>query len=108
MKCSIIIAGQKTSVSLEDAFWGREPSEQIAKARRTTLSYLVTRSTPTANMVTFRLPDGCSFSVIMINAPRPAWLSSNFARAGEYTNVQTAKGHEACCRAKPRPGRPGA
>ena len=40
VKRSVIIAGQKTSVSLEDAFW--EGLKYIAKARRTTLSDLVT------------------------------------------------------------------
>src|SRR5439155_18189661 len=38
-KRSIIIGGHKTSVSLEDAFW--EAMKEIAIARRTTLSNLV-------------------------------------------------------------------
>ena len=41
VKRSIILAGHKTSVSLEDAFW--EGLKDIAKAQRKTLSDLVTR-----------------------------------------------------------------
>jgi predicted DNA-binding ribbon-helix-helix protein len=39
VKRSIVLAGHKTSVSLEDAFW--ESLKDIAKARRVTLSELV-------------------------------------------------------------------
>jgi predicted DNA-binding ribbon-helix-helix protein len=39
VKRSIVIAGHKTSVSLEEAFW--EGLKDIAKARRVTLSDLV-------------------------------------------------------------------
>ena len=39
VKRSIIVAGHKTSVSLEDAFW--EGLKDIAKAKRKTLSELV-------------------------------------------------------------------
>jgi predicted DNA-binding ribbon-helix-helix protein len=39
VKRSIIIAGHKTSVSLEDAFW--DALREIAKGRRETLSQLV-------------------------------------------------------------------
>jgi predicted DNA-binding ribbon-helix-helix protein len=38
VKRSIVVAGHKTSVSLEDAFW--EGMKDIAKARRVTLSDL--------------------------------------------------------------------
>jgi len=41
VKRSIVIAGHKTSVSLEDAFW--EGLKQIAAARELTLSDLVAR-----------------------------------------------------------------
>jgi predicted DNA-binding ribbon-helix-helix protein len=40
VKRSIVIAGHKTSVSLEDAFW--KSLKQIATSRGTTLSSLVT------------------------------------------------------------------
>jgi predicted DNA-binding ribbon-helix-helix protein len=40
VKRSIILAGHKTSVSLEDAFW--DGLKEIAKSRRKTLSDLVT------------------------------------------------------------------
>ena len=40
VKRSVIIAGQKTSVSLEDAFW--EGLREIAKAKRQPLTELVT------------------------------------------------------------------
>jgi predicted DNA-binding ribbon-helix-helix protein len=39
VKRSIVVAGHKTSVSLEDAFW--ESLKDIAKARRVTLPDLV-------------------------------------------------------------------
>jgi predicted DNA-binding ribbon-helix-helix protein len=39
VKRSIVVAGHKTSVSLEDAFW--KGLKDIAKARRVTLSDLV-------------------------------------------------------------------
>jgi predicted DNA-binding ribbon-helix-helix protein len=39
VKRSIVVAGHKTSVSLEDAFW--ESLKDIARARRVTLSDLV-------------------------------------------------------------------
>ena len=39
VKRSIVIAGHKTSVSLEDAFW--DALKEIAASRRTTLSELV-------------------------------------------------------------------
>jgi predicted DNA-binding ribbon-helix-helix protein len=39
VKRSIVLAGHKTSVSLEDAFW--QGLKDIAKARRVTLSDLV-------------------------------------------------------------------
>jgi predicted DNA-binding ribbon-helix-helix protein len=39
VKRSIVVAGHKTSVSLEDSFW--ESLKDIAKARRVTLSDLV-------------------------------------------------------------------
>jgi predicted DNA-binding ribbon-helix-helix protein len=41
IKRSIVLAGHKTSVSLEDQFWGA--LKEIAEARKTTLSDLVTR-----------------------------------------------------------------
>jgi predicted DNA-binding ribbon-helix-helix protein len=39
VKRSIVLAGHKTSVSLEDAFW--EGLKDIAKAKRKTLSELI-------------------------------------------------------------------
>ena len=39
VKRSIVLAGHKTSVSLEDAFW--ESAKEIAKTRRKTLSDLI-------------------------------------------------------------------
>ena len=39
VKRSIVIAGHKTSVSLEDAFW--QGLKEIARSRRTTLSDVV-------------------------------------------------------------------
>jgi predicted DNA-binding ribbon-helix-helix protein len=39
IKRSIVVAGHKTSISLEDAFW--KALKEIAKARNVTLSHLV-------------------------------------------------------------------
>ena len=39
IKRSIVVAGHKTSISLEDAFWNA--LKEIAKARNVTLSHLV-------------------------------------------------------------------
>jgi len=39
VKRSVVLAGHKTSISLEDAFW--EGVKEIAKARRMTISDLV-------------------------------------------------------------------
>jgi predicted DNA-binding ribbon-helix-helix protein len=41
VKRSVVLAGHKTSVSLEDAFWER--LKDIAKSRRMTLSDLISR-----------------------------------------------------------------
>ena len=62
VKRSIILAGHKTSVSLEDAFW--EGLKHIAKARRVTLSDLLGGRT-------FRRPYGCSCSItISVEQPK--------------------------------------
>jgi predicted DNA-binding ribbon-helix-helix protein len=74
VKRSIIIAGQKTSVSLEDAFWvtsidtDREHGNLSSTLRLFVLGHYEKRAA----------------SGLVVD---------NFARAGEYTNVQTAKGH---------------
>lgn len=39
VKRSVVVAGHRTSISLEDAFW--KSLKEIAKERRTTLSRLV-------------------------------------------------------------------
>ena len=91
VKRSVIIAGQKTSVSLEDAFW--EGLKDIAKARRTTLSDLVT------SIDTDREHGNLSSTLRLFvlghydKRAASGLVVDNFARAGEYTNVQTAKGH---------------
>ena len=40
LKCSIVLSGHKTSVSLEEPFW--RALKDIAASRRTTLSDLIT------------------------------------------------------------------
>jgi predicted DNA-binding ribbon-helix-helix protein len=91
VKRSIILAGHKTSVSLEDAFW--EGLKDIAKAQRKTLSDLV------GSIDTDRQYGNLSSALrlFVLGHYRKRAASSlvvdSFARAGEHTNVQTTKGH---------------
>ena len=91
VKRSIILAGHKTNVSLEDAFW--EGLKDIAKAQRKTLSDLV------GSIDTDRQYGNLSSALrlFVIGHYRKRAASSlvvdSFARAGEHTNVQTTKGH---------------
>jgi predicted DNA-binding ribbon-helix-helix protein len=87
VKRSIIIAGQKTSVSLEDAFW--EGLKEIAKARRTTLSDLVTSIDTDREHGNLSSP----LRLFVLGHYEKRAASGSVARAGEYANVQTAKGH---------------
>jgi predicted DNA-binding ribbon-helix-helix protein len=68
VKRSMVLAGHKTSVSLEDAFW--EGLKDIAKAQRRTCLIWLAASILTANKVISRRPYGCSSSIITRNAPR--------------------------------------
>ena len=87
VKRSIIIAGQKTSVSLEDAFW--EGLKDTAKARRTTLSDLV------ISIDTDREHGNLSSTLrlFVLDHYEKRAASGLVDRAGEYANVQTANGH---------------
>ena len=91
VKRSIVLAGHKTSVSLEDAFW--EGLKDIAKAQRKTLSDLV------GSIDTDRQYGNLSSALrlFVLGHYRKRAASSlvvdSFARAGEHTNVQTTKGH---------------
>jgi Ribbon-helix-helix domain len=60
-KRSIIVGGNKTSISLEDEFW--EALREIAKERQTTLQDLFTQqaSIPDAGMRICHQPSGCLF-----------------------------------------------
>ena len=91
VKRSIVLAGHKTSVSLEDAFW--EGLKDIAKAQRKTLSDLVggididrehgNLSSALRLFVLGHYQKRAAFGLVVDTSPR----------AAEYTNVQTAKGH---------------
>jgi hypothetical protein len=59
-KRSIVIAGHKTSVSLEDAFWTGLKEIAIAAARHCRTSS--PRSIPDAHTAIYRRPSGCSCS----------------------------------------------
>ena len=63
IKRSIVIAGHKTSVSLEDAFW--KGLKEIADDRNVTLSDLFRPSIPIASTAISRRPSGCSCSTII-------------------------------------------
>ena len=91
VKRSIVLAGHKTSVSLEDAFW--EGLKDIAKAQRKTLSDLV--GSIDTDRQYGNLSSALRLFVLGHYEKRAAsgLVVDNFARAGEYTNVQTAKGH---------------
>ena len=60
IKRSIVIAGHKTSVSLEDAFW--RGLKEIAIGRDKTLSTSSPKSIPNAHTAICPRPSGCSCS----------------------------------------------
>jgi predicted DNA-binding ribbon-helix-helix protein len=86
VKRSIVLAGHKTSVSLEDAFW--EGLKEIAKTKQQTLSDLV------GSIDTQRehgnLSSALRLFVLSHYQKRTAsgLMGDNFGRSGEYTNVQ--------------------
>ena len=89
-KRSVIIAGQKTSVSLEDAFC--EGLKDTARAQRQTMTDLVT------SIDTQRKQGNLSSALRMfVLADYQKRASSTFDNLvhgpGEYTTVQTARGH---------------
>ena len=84
VKRSIVVAGHKTSVSLEDAFW--KGLKDIAKARRVTLSDFV------GGIDTSRehgnLSSALRLFVLDHYQKRAAGMVvDNSVRAAEYTNV---------------------
>ena len=82
-KRSVIIAGQKTSVSLEDAFW--EGLKDIAKAKRQTLTDLITSIDDRREQG--NLSSALRLFVLTHYQKRAASSSivDNFVRTGEYT-----------------------
>jgi predicted DNA-binding ribbon-helix-helix protein len=85
-KRSVIIAGQRTSVSLEDAFW--EGLKDIAKAERQTLTDLITS-------IDDRREQGNLSSALRLfvlthyqKGAASSSLIGNFARSGEYATHQ--------------------
>jgi predicted DNA-binding ribbon-helix-helix protein len=91
VKRSIVLAGHKTSVSLEDAFW--EGAKEIAKTRRKTLSDLI--GSIDTDRQHGNLSSALRLFVLGHYRKRAAsgLVVDSFARAGEHTNVQTTKGH---------------
>ena len=86
VKRSIVLAGHKTSISLEDAFW--QGLKDIAKARRVTLSDLV--SGIDTNREHGNLSSAIRLFVLSHYQKRATSdaIVHKFARADEYTNVQ--------------------
>ena len=88
-KHSVVLAGHKTSISLEDEFW--RALKDIASSRRITPWILSTVSTPTASMVISRRPHGCSYSITIrqeqrhILATADRGLSSRMRRTKPIT-----------------------
>ena len=91
VKRSVVLAGHKTSVSLEDAFW--QGLKDIAQSRRTTLSVLV--SSIDTDREHGNLSSALRLFVLGHYRKRAAsgLVVDSFARAGEHTDVQTTKGH---------------
>ena len=85
VKRSVVVAGHKTSVSLEDAFW--ENLRDIAKARRVTLSDLVGGIDTNREHAT--LSSALRLFVLDHCQKRAAsgMVVDNSVRAAEYTNV---------------------
>jgi predicted DNA-binding ribbon-helix-helix protein len=85
VKRSIVVAGHKTSVSLEDAFW--KGLKDIAKARRVTLSDLV--GGIDTNREHANLSSALRLFVLDHCQKRAAsgMVVNNSVRAAEYTNV---------------------
>ena len=86
VKRSIVLAGHKTSVSLEDAFW--EGLKEIAKTRRKTLSDLV--GSIDTDREQGNLSSALRLFVLGHYQKRAAsgLVVDNSIRAAEYTNVQ--------------------
>jgi predicted DNA-binding ribbon-helix-helix protein len=86
VKRSIVLAGHKTSISLEDAFW--EGLKEIAKTKRMALSDLV------GGIDTQREQGNLSSAIrlfVLSHYQKRATsdaIVDKFARAAEYTNVQ--------------------
>jgi predicted DNA-binding ribbon-helix-helix protein len=86
VKRSIVLAGHKTSVSLEDAFW--VGLKEIAKAKRKTLSDLV------SGIDTEREHGNLSSALrlfVLDHYQKRAtsdWVGDNSVRTARYTNVQ--------------------
>ena len=59
VKRSVIIAGHRTSVSVEEAFW--KSLKEIAGSQSMSLSDLATRIDGSENTGIFHQPFGCSF-----------------------------------------------
>ena len=68
VKRSVVLAGHKTSVSLEDAFW--QALKDIATSRRTTLSNLIGSIDTERQQVISRRLCGCSSSITTKRARR--------------------------------------
>jgi predicted DNA-binding ribbon-helix-helix protein len=86
VKRSIVLAGHKTSVSLEDAFW--EGLKEIAKTKRVTLSDLV--GGIDVDREHGNLSSAIRLFVLGHYQKRAAsgLIVDNSVRAAEYTNVQ--------------------
>jgi predicted DNA-binding ribbon-helix-helix protein len=86
MKRSIVLAGHKTSVSLEDAFW--QGLKDIATSRRMTLSDLI--GSIDTDREHGNLSSALRLFVLGHYQKRSAsgLAVNNSARAAEHTNVQ--------------------
>ena len=84
VKRSVVLAGHKTSVSLENAFW--QGLKEIATSRRITLSDLIPASTVTASTVISRRLYGCLCSVT--TKPRSVTWGVN---VGRYRSGSTVR-----------------
>ena len=86
VKRSIVIAGHKTSVSLEDAFW--QELKDIATSRQMTLSEWSAASIPIASTAISRRRYGYSCSITI--RPGPVGLNTLRYDAQKLSARQTA------------------
>ena len=94
VKRSIVLAGHKTSVSLEDAFW--DGLKDIAKGQRKTLSDLVGGIDTNRKHGNLRRPYGYSYSVIIRRKQRHISRTADRARSSRTRRTEPSTSCNQC------------